>query len=384
MSSTHWPVAADTRGAAKPPLVLVSNMYPSERHPAYGLFVQRSADQMAPHFQMHYLTMPKTPSRVWRLWRYVKLNALIAGSLLLRRQALHVVHFPLFFAPALLLTPLVRTPLVLNFHGTDNLLNTPLKRGFGRLLKRATRHAHVVAPSAAFAAELRERYALRLEQMFVSPSAGVDTDCFHPVETVDRRICHVAFVSTLLEEKGWQDFLQVIEELAACTAPGSLRFSMVGSGPDEAQVATEIRARALPIERHPTLNHTQLAAFYQGLSVLLYPSRRESLGLTAIECLACGTPVIAQRIPGPDSYIVPGENGTLVAPGDTQAMREAVLEICALSDDDSELLRQRCTASVARYDSKRVGTDMVGFLRRVRTSRSQARAAESHASRQGR
>jgi type III pantothenate kinase len=53
-------------------------------------------------------------------------------------------------------------------------------------------------------------------------------------------------------------------------------------------------------------------------------------GITVLfEAMAMGKPVIASDIGTTRDYVVPGETGLLVPPGDAQALRQAVLDLHA-------------------------------------------------------
>jgi starch synthase len=55
----------------------------------------------------------------------------------------------------------------------------------------------------------------------------------------------------------------------------------------------------------------------------------ELLSLTAIEAMACGTPVVASRIGGIPEVVRDGETGFLAEPGDVTALRDRLSEILA-------------------------------------------------------
>ena len=55
----------------------------------------------------------------------------------------------------------------------------------------------------------------------------------------------------------------------------------------------------------------------------------ELLGLTAIEAMASGTPVVASRIGGLAEVVVDGETGFLVEPGDTAELGGRLEELLA-------------------------------------------------------
>ncbi|WP_069172317.1 glycosyltransferase family 4 protein [Streptomyces griseus] len=85
-------------------------------------------------------------------------------------------------------------------------------------------------------------------------------------------------------------------------------------------------------------------------SIAAVTSARESFGMTIVEAMRCGVPVVATDCPhGPAEIIDDGTDGRLVPVGDTGAFTEALL---ALIDDDA--LRHRmgraALASSARFD----------------------------------
>jgi len=72
----------------------------------------------------------------------------------------------------------------------------------------------------------------------------------------------------------------------------------------------------------PFLEPEVLAAVYRRAALVLQPSEREGFGLPVAEALACGTPVVASRIP---SLAEVGGEAAVYAPvGDTEAWADAV------------------------------------------------------------
>jgi glycosyltransferase involved in cell wall biosynthesis len=63
--------------------------------------------------------------------------------------------------------------------------------------------------------------------------------------------------------------------------------------------------------------------------LVIVPSRREAFGLSALEALALGRPVIASRVGGLPEIVREGVGGRLVPPGDAAELAEAVLEALA-------------------------------------------------------
>ncbi len=61
-----------------------------------------------------------------------------------------------------------------------------------------------------------------------------------------------------------------------------------------------------------SLDHTLLPLYYQAADVCVVPSYYESFGLVALEAMACGTPVVASRVPGLEAIVGDNRSGYLV------------------------------------------------------------------------
>jgi len=74
----------------------------------------------------------------------------------------------------------------------------------------------------------------------------------------------------------------------------------------------------------------QLEPLFFCTDLFLLPSEQESFGLTALEAMNCGVPVIAADIGGLPEVIVHGETGYLLPVGDIEGMAAKAVEL--LSD----------------------------------------------------
>ncbi|EQD24050.1 MAG: hypothetical protein D084_Lepto4C00616G0006, partial [Leptospirillum sp. Group IV 'UBA BS'] len=70
------------------------------------------------------------------------------------------------------------------------------------------------------------------------------------------------------------------------------------------------------------MSDRDLPSVYRGARALLFPSVYEGFGLPVLEAMACGTPVLASRIPAVEE--VAGEAACLLPPGDPEAWKEAM------------------------------------------------------------
>jgi glycosyltransferase involved in cell wall biosynthesis len=68
-----------------------------------------------------------------------------------------------------------------------------------------------------------------------------------------------------------------------------------------------------------------VAPLLAAADLYLFPSETESFGLSALEALASGVPVIASRVGGIADVVQPGVTGEMLPLGDVQGMAAAAL-----------------------------------------------------------
>jgi len=121
---------------------------------------------------------------------------------------------------------------------------------------------------------------------------------------------------------------------------------MVGDGPD--RVDTEAEARSLGIDKdvHFLGKIDAVAPLLAGADLFLLPSQSESFGLSALEALASGAPVVGSNAGGLVEVVKEGVTGALREVGDVEGMATASVEI--LSDRERWETMSRDAAADAR------------------------------------
>jgi glycosyltransferase involved in cell wall biosynthesis len=72
-----------------------------------------------------------------------------------------------------------------------------------------------------------------------------------------------------------------------------------------------------------------LSTIYSAADVFVIPSRQEGFGQTALEALACGTPVVAFRVGGIPDMVRPGLTGLLAEPENVRELRDCIAKLLA-------------------------------------------------------
>jgi starch synthase (maltosyl-transferring) len=189
-----------------------------------------------------------------------------------------------------------------------------------------------VAVSRHVASRLRERFGVADSKVRVIPNAVVlgepepRSARLRAEVTGDERRPLVLTVARLDAQKGLPYLLD-----AAAAVPDAV-FAIAGDGPERAML--EARARTLGLEdRVRFLGHRRdVPALLAASDVFVLPSLAEGLPLSVLEAMAVGIPVVATAIGGTDEVVHDGETGTLVAPGDADALADGIRK--ALTDRD--------------------------------------------------
>jgi len=138
----------------------------------------------------------------------------------------------------------------------------------------------------------------------------------------------VLYVGGFREEKGIDVLMEAIP-LVAERLP-TVRFRVVGGEEaDDGPYHALARERGVlgRLDFGGLVPREELPAVYEAADVMVSPSLAEGHALAPMECLACGTPVVASDISGLRETVEHEANGLLVPPGDPEALADALCRI---------------------------------------------------------
>jgi glycosyltransferase involved in cell wall biosynthesis len=238
----------------------------------------------------------------------------------IRRSRIDIVHANTFKAALVggIACLAARRPMV--FH--DRILVT---HGIvGRLVAVMARRIIVVSESVA---TKHKGAAARKSRMIHD---GIDVNRFAP-SAAPAPDAVVGFIGRLSEEKGLASLVEaagaVLERVRAA------RFVVVGEPftPEDARHLAEVKTRIRDLGLVAAFDFRgyveDVRDFLGAIRVLALPSRRESLGLVALEAMAVGRPVVAFNVGGLREIITNNEDGILVSPGDVPAFARALISL---------------------------------------------------------
>ncbi len=102
---------------------------------------------------------------------------------------------------------------------------------------------------------------------------------------------------------------------------------MVGDGPERTSAEQEARELGVQDDTYFLGKIDVVAPLLASADLFLLPSQSESFGLSALEALACGVPVVASRVGGLPEVVSDGVTGVLRDVGDVDGMAAASIDI---------------------------------------------------------
>ena len=135
---------------------------------------------------------------------------------------------------------------------------------------------------------------------------------------------------------------------------------MVGDGPDRGAAEEEARTLGVSADVRFLGKIDAVAPLLAAADLYVFPSESESFGLSALEALASGVPVVAARVGGVPEVVQDGVTGALHALGDIEGMAESAVRFL-------EPTRWAAASAAAPADARtRYAThDVVGQYERI-------------------
>ncbi len=128
------------------------------------------------------------------------------------------------------------------------------------------------------------------------------------------------------------------------------KLLMIGDGPDRQSVEDLARGMNIYSDIRFLGKQEQISEILSIADLFLLPSQTESFGLSALEAMACGVPVISTNAGGLQEINVHGKTGYLSDVGDTEDMARHAIEI--LKDDDNLIHFKKAALAHARKFEK--------------------------------
>ena len=174
---------------------------------------------------------------------------------------------------------------------------------------------------------------------------------------------HVVSAGRLVAAKGFDTLIAAIADTPAA------HLTIYGEGPLRAALAAQV-ARLGIADRVALPGHNDtLPAAIADADLFVLASRREGFGNVLIEAMAVGTPVLSTRSDGPQSFLIDGVNGFLVAADDPAALATR-LAMLAADPAHRRSVVEAGYATAQRFDIARSTAALAALIDRLAAARS--------------
>lgn len=128
--------------------------------------------------------------------------------------------------------------------------------------------------------------------------------------------------SKFSRHKGLEELIKALQQLADLYAGSAQDIQLYFFGPEASHLQEQL---PFPAKFTGTIKDDELLArYYAAADVFVMTSLDENLSYTAMESLACGTPVAAFNVGGFSDLVRHGENGHLAPTGDTGELAKSI------------------------------------------------------------
>ncbi|MGN7479371.1 glycosyltransferase [Solibacillus silvestris] len=318
--------------------LVISNMYPSKEHLAYGIFVKNQVEQLEQEGIETLLAVNTNPATGKKnvLLKYLKWAQNFMRVFRANKRNISLTHSHYVFPSGLFsyyLKKRYNIPYIVTAHGGD--INKMAKKSgqIRQFTEKILQSAdHVIAVGEELATTIETVFNVASDKITVM-SMGIDRTVFKEAPDkkqyatqlgMDPEKTNFLFVGNIIREKGVGELVQAFTKLSE-SMPGKAALYCVGSTKD-ANFTNEVKELAkgnAAIHFIEPMPQHELAHYFQAADVFVLPSYIEGLGLVALEAMSCGTPVIASDVGGLHYMLADGV-GVLVPPKDAILLQLAL------------------------------------------------------------
>lgn len=319
-------------------VLVISNMYPTKEHLAYGIFVKNQVEQLEAQGIETLLAVNTNPATGKKnvILKYLKWANTVMKVFRKNKHDISITHSHYVFPSGMfsyLLKKRNNIPYIVTAHGGDINKMANKSGQIRELTQKILQEAdHVIAVGEELASTIEQNFGVPRSNITVM-SMGIDRTVFKKVPDkkahakalgMDPQKTNFLFVGNIIREKGVHELITAFNKLAV-NLPNKAALYCIGSTKDvnftaEAKALAQGNAAIHFIEPMP---QPELAKYFQAADVFVLPSYIEGLGLVALEAMSSGTPVIASDVGGLH-YMLVDNRGVLVPAKDALLLQHAM------------------------------------------------------------
>lgn len=361
-------------------ILLVSNMYPNEKHPSYGVFVKNTEEILINEgFHIDRIVLFKQESRWKKLLFYILFYIKIVLRCLFSKYDIVYVHYAAHTSiPLNFVRRFKKIKIFTNVHGSDVVPEVKSQEKFQKHVNILLHNsAKIITPSQYYRNLVSNKYGIDQNKIEVFPSGGVNFNYFHRLDkeiskeklNLQNDMNYIGYVGRIDVKKGWDVFLLALKLLKDEQDLDNLKAVIVGNGKQADQLDRMIQAYGLEdyIVRFNLMPQKELIHVYNAIDVFCFPTMREgeSLGLVGLEAMACGTPIIASEIGGILDYTIHTKNGYLFEPGNSLDLKEKIKSFFLIPNEEREKMAEEAIETARKYEIESIKPKLINIFNTI-------------------
>lgn len=190
--------------------------------------------------------------------------------------------------------------------------------------------------------------------------SGIDLSVFKPLPDLKKQ-WDLAFMGRLEPMKS----VDLFPEMLFLLKPKfpNLKMMITGEGSLKDRIFKEFDERGVSsmVDYQGVVATEDVPVLINKSRIFIYPSRQEPFGLSIVEAMACGVPVITTNVFGPGEIIKHNYDGFAVPPDDVDSLAEAI-EVLLIDNELRNRIRQNALKSVQeRYDIRQHAKHLISI-----------------------
>ena len=185
----------------------------------------------------------------------------------------------------------------------------------------------------------------RIEQIYNRDSEVI----FPPVDT-KRFHSNIKYQISNIKRSGFviagrqTPYKRIDLAVAACTKAG-LPLTVIGDGPEH----KKLKKMAGPtISFKTNVSDGEISKYFQEASAFIFPNE-DDFGITPVEAMAAGTPVIALKAGGALDYVIPGKTGEFFTKQNADSLADVLTNFDASKYDSEKIIAHAKNFSVEAF-----------------------------------
>ncbi|HEX5316015.1 MAG TPA: N-acetyl-alpha-D-glucosaminyl L-malate synthase BshA [Candidatus Kapabacteria bacterium] len=280
----------------------------------------------------HEVEMSTYPLFEFPLYSMALTSAMVEVARFEKLDILHA-HYAIPHATAAVLAKQILKndiKIVTTLHGTDITL-VGLEPSFEPLMKFSIEASDAVTAVSQFLRdETIGNYNVGKE-IEVIPNF-IDMESFRPMDSKNlKRLLAPNGEKLLVHTSNFREVKRVKDAIRALKIildrGVKAKLLLIGDGPDRGECQALARELGIWQQTRFLGKQSELASVLSASDVFLIPSGNESFGLSALEAMACGVPVLSSDVGGLPELNIDGVTGFVVPVGDIEAIAGRTIEL---------------------------------------------------------